>query len=369
MRGLRWLQLIVVTCLGGLLLLSSGQAVAIAQQSTTINLMVNQTRVMLDQQPMIVQNTIYLPLRKLLEIHGADIHWDQEKQTIRAERPGRTIIYALSTNQLYVNGVEKTFAEPVIAAQNQTYLPIKLLTLMFDSSVWWEPSTKTVHIKTVSWNSFLPDDPENVPVIPLQPVEMKGSVTSTKRSIVIEDILNGASISVEHYGVKNDKLYTFIRFLNYSGKDNVISFEPGNKKITWEDKKKLSNNVNVFDYCEGITTSESTTGVQQTPQYTNLYECIKQNSIKLKGTRDGSTVYITNRKIFRSEIQASDGSLQEFKWLSSEQETLYIEAPLNGESSFTLQGSYKALNEEGQKKTFTLYFDTSQELDLGSNHY
>jgi len=369
MRGLRWLQLIVVICVGGLLLLSSGQAVAIAQQSSKIQLVVDKIKIMLDQQPMIVQNTIYLPLRKLFEIHGADIHWDQEKQTIRAERPGRIIAYSLSTNQLYVDGVEKNFSEQVIVAHKQTYLPIKLLTTMFDSSVWWEPATKTVHIKTVRWNSFLPDDNEAIPVIPLQPVEMKGKVESTTRSISLHDIVNNVSVNVQHYGVKNDKLYAIVWFSNYSGKDNAISMEPGTKKIKWQDKNHIPpKDISAVDYCQGRVDG-TIAGPKGIPNFTSVAECLKQGII-IQGTKeDGQTFYFVNRPALRSEVQASDGSLQEFSFPNEEQVTLYIEAPLDGKSSFTLQGSYKAFNEEGQKKTFTLNFDTSQEWDLGFVRY
>ena len=70
----------------------------------------------------------YVPLRKVFEKMGAHIFYrNRDRKILALSRDGDVIYHVVGSNKVDFNGVEKSFENPSILHNNETYIPLKML--------------------------------------------------------------------------------------------------------------------------------------------------------------------------------------------------------------------------------------------------
>ncbi len=95
--------------------------------SKSINLKINNKDVVLENRMQIIDGRTMYPFRECLDIIGASVQWDGEKQVAIGEVPGIKIEFPIEKNNYYINGVKHTMDATTYVDNTigRTYIPIR----------------------------------------------------------------------------------------------------------------------------------------------------------------------------------------------------------------------------------------------------
>lgn len=102
-----------------------------------------------DADPIIAENNrTYIPLRPLLEAMGAYVEWQEENQKIIAVYHNIRIELILNSSSMSVNGEMRTFDAPAYldAVNGRTMIPLRAVSEAFGASVEWDARTRSVFV-------------------------------------------------------------------------------------------------------------------------------------------------------------------------------------------------------------------------------
>ncbi|MBE7053642.1 MAG: hypothetical protein E7391_05135 [Ruminococcaceae bacterium] len=117
--------------------------------NTKINVMYNGKRVSFHkygQNPEIIDGRTLVPLRAIFEALGASVEWDENTQTVTANRDDTEISLQIGSNKMYVNGQEKLLDVPARIINSRTLVPVRAISEAFGCNVGWNENTQTVTI-------------------------------------------------------------------------------------------------------------------------------------------------------------------------------------------------------------------------------
>lgn len=122
--------------------------VAMAQSYNTIGVFIDNERVNYNDNygyPFIDSNNRTLvPFRVTLEKAGAIVSWDNETNTAKAEKNGKTVLVKIGENFIIANDKVIQIDTSAVIKDGRTYLPIRAVLETFDYYVNWNVNTKTV---------------------------------------------------------------------------------------------------------------------------------------------------------------------------------------------------------------------------------
>ncbi|WP_102348046.1 copper amine oxidase N-terminal domain-containing protein [Bacillus sp. Marseille-P3661] len=129
-------------------------------EASDFTVIVNGSVLNFDVPPVVKNGRTLVPLRAIFESLGASVKWDTEAQTITALRLGRTISLTANSNIAMVNGLENKFLDvPAIIYKDRTLVPLRFSGEVFDGTVDWDETTKTITIEVPEENIADVDSP------------------------------------------------------------------------------------------------------------------------------------------------------------------------------------------------------------------
>lgn len=111
-----------------------------------INVTYNGTIMRFDQPPVIENERVLVPMRKIFETIGAEVIWDEPTQSITAKKDTTTILITLNSNSLTVNNETKQLDAPAALINETTMVPVRAIAESFNINVLWDEPTQTVQI-------------------------------------------------------------------------------------------------------------------------------------------------------------------------------------------------------------------------------
>ncbi len=112
-----------------------------------INVTVNGSKIDFDVPPKAIDGTTMLPVRLALEPLGAEFVWDGENNTVTITAKGKTIVLTIGSATALVDGIEKLMAQPAMATDGRTLIPIRFVSEELGYNVDWDGETSTVIIE------------------------------------------------------------------------------------------------------------------------------------------------------------------------------------------------------------------------------
>lgn len=98
------------------------------------------------QQPLIENDRVLVPMRKIFEELGAEIEWDEETQTVTATIGDTVITLQIGKNEITKNGVTTEIDTETQLVNDRTLVPLRAVSESFGNTVTWNAETKTVEI-------------------------------------------------------------------------------------------------------------------------------------------------------------------------------------------------------------------------------
>lgn len=99
-----------------------------------------------DQQPVIVNNRILIPVRFVAEELGAEVFWNNEKREVLILFEDREISLIVGENTARVDGDLVKLNTPVEIHGGRTMVPLRFITNALEKSIRWDDLTRVVHI-------------------------------------------------------------------------------------------------------------------------------------------------------------------------------------------------------------------------------
>jgi hypothetical protein len=99
-----------------------------------------------DRAPVIRDGRTYVPLRALGDVLGAEIGWDGIERVASFSMDGNVVKLWIDTDRASVNGDEITLENPPIIIDDSTYVPVRFVSENLGAGVGWISETRTVEI-------------------------------------------------------------------------------------------------------------------------------------------------------------------------------------------------------------------------------
>ena len=99
-----------------------------------------------DVQPQNTDGRIVVPMRKIFELFGADVTYDEENAKITAVKGDKEIILTAGSAQALVNGEPVEIDVGVVIANGRALVPIRFISEQFGADVVWDSEIRKVEI-------------------------------------------------------------------------------------------------------------------------------------------------------------------------------------------------------------------------------
>jgi peptidoglycan endopeptidase LytE len=100
----------------------------------------------LEVQPLLVNGTTLVPMRKLFEAQGAKLVWNRAARTVSASKGDTVLTYHIGEKQAYMNGKPLNLTVAGQLIDGYTLIPLRLLSEALGSTVKWDAQTRTIRI-------------------------------------------------------------------------------------------------------------------------------------------------------------------------------------------------------------------------------
>ena len=135
--------IIVLCCVFALFSFSPAHAASAA----SVDVYVNGKKLQTTDSARIINSTTYVPLRAMCELFGADsISWNDSTKTATVNARGIKIHITQGNTYIEAHGRYFASGEPVRNIDGRLYLPVRLITAAFASTLTWNGATYTVNI-------------------------------------------------------------------------------------------------------------------------------------------------------------------------------------------------------------------------------
>lgn len=108
---------------------------------------VNGESVKTDVPPIIKNNRVLIPMRAIFEALGAEIDWNGETRTVLANTEKDSVRCEIDNNLMTVNGVAKTLDVAPEILMNRTLVPARAVSESLGADVEWDEARQTVVIR------------------------------------------------------------------------------------------------------------------------------------------------------------------------------------------------------------------------------
>lgn len=141
-------------------LICQGAAAMAADKDVSIVLTIDDTNVTVNGEtitvtaPFIADDTTLVPLRVIAEGLGAKVDWEGETKTVTVTDSDKTIVLAIGSTSVTVNGEEKSLLTAPQLKNDTTMLPIRFISEEMGANVDWNGETRTVTVTNSASNAL-----------------------------------------------------------------------------------------------------------------------------------------------------------------------------------------------------------------------
>lgn len=120
--------------------------VNVADAETSITVNIDSNPVSFDAEPRIIDGRTMVPVRAILEALGASVDWDSATRTVSATKGIKTISMVIGKKEISVGEKYMLMDVAPIIKENRTLIPARYAAEVFENTVKWDASTRTVDI-------------------------------------------------------------------------------------------------------------------------------------------------------------------------------------------------------------------------------
>lgn len=135
------MRTIAVLLVSSLLLLSSAVVVQAAPK-----ILYDLTPIAFDQQPVVEQGRILVPVRSICAAAGAEVRWDGTTQTVTVTKEQTSLCFAVGAGTVYRNGDRVSLEVAPKIVKGRTFVPLRFVAEALGAAVDWDGATQTATV-------------------------------------------------------------------------------------------------------------------------------------------------------------------------------------------------------------------------------
>jgi Tol biopolymer transport system component len=118
--------------------------------TNAIKLFINDTQYFMNPEPYIKDGRTLVPMRRVFEILGAQVTWNEAEQCVTAVKGITEIKLYIGSSTAYKNGqpVQLEVPAEIMASTGRTMVPLRFVSEALGGSVNWTGATRTINIDT-----------------------------------------------------------------------------------------------------------------------------------------------------------------------------------------------------------------------------
>lgn len=120
----------------------------VKEKQGVVTVKINGKIMIADQKPIIINGRTVVPLRSIFEALGADIKWDNIKQTVHAVKDKNKVEVKIGDLTAVVNGKKVKLDQKAFIVNNRTMVPVRFVSEALGADVQWDAKNLTIHITT-----------------------------------------------------------------------------------------------------------------------------------------------------------------------------------------------------------------------------
>lgn len=128
----------------------SGEDSSAPAETAAIKLFINDTQYFMNPEPYIKDGRTLVPMRRVFEVLGANVSWNEAEQSVTAIKGITEIKLNIGSKTAYKNGkpVELEVPAEIMASTGRTMVPLRFVSEALGCSVDWVGATRTITIDT-----------------------------------------------------------------------------------------------------------------------------------------------------------------------------------------------------------------------------
>jgi len=157
-------------------------------QTPVTDIYLDDLQLQLEVQPLMINDTVLVPMRQLFEDQGAKVTWNNDTQTVKATKGDMVITYRIGERIAYKNGQPLSLSVPGQMSGGYTMIPLRFISEALGSTVKWDANTRSVRIfssATIAFDTKI-----------LYGVNLRSQPNSTNDSIIREMLPTGEKVHV-----------------------------------------------------------------------------------------------------------------------------------------------------------------------------
>ncbi|AEI45360.1 hypothetical protein KNP414_06841 [Paenibacillus mucilaginosus KNP414] len=115
----------------------------------TIKVDLNGSAVRFDTFPVLNGNTAMVPMRRIFELLGADMEWDESTSTVMAVKGETMIRITIGSDSASIGDRQVPLDKPATLVDGLTLVPVRFIAETFGAEVVWDEVTHTIQITTI----------------------------------------------------------------------------------------------------------------------------------------------------------------------------------------------------------------------------
>ncbi len=129
-----------------------------ASINSNIRLVVNNNDITSFASPIIENDRTLVPVRFIAEEIGATVYWDGINRTVTIKKDGKSILLFIDSYLISYNNNQSHMISDVAPKiiNDRTYVPVRLISNVFGIGVSWNSETRTVYINTDEQSTITP---------------------------------------------------------------------------------------------------------------------------------------------------------------------------------------------------------------------
>lgn len=134
---------------------NGGQTFICEWRDESIKVKLNGNEIHFDEEPLMINDRVMVPMRKIFEELGATVEWEEDTQTVTAIRGITFVKIAIGSNTLSITGVKNeniSLDSPAQLINGRTYVPVRAVSEALNTVVSWNGDEQTVYISTFDGN-------------------------------------------------------------------------------------------------------------------------------------------------------------------------------------------------------------------------
>lgn len=140
---MKFLKRIFLTAAFSLLVSSA----AMAQSQNEIKVFINDSQIIFDQNPEIINSRTMVPMRAIFSSLGYDVYWDDSEKTVTAMKGNDIIQLTVGSEKAYKNGEEIILDSPAVIKNDRTLVPLRYVAESAMCNVDWNGEKQEVYIQ------------------------------------------------------------------------------------------------------------------------------------------------------------------------------------------------------------------------------